>query len=156
MFEIIHTAITFMLFCLCLFLGYQHLKKFGYMQEFIRGSNQLVEYLYMGTRYRKKRGMKKIVLRGQRPFKVLVGFYLQVPVLHYAGFDYYGFAESDNAGVLVIETYFGKGSCLFQFYSNQNSDNNPIVVSSTEEDQNLRPTVSYPPHWYQRFLGFYG
>lgn len=136
---------------IALFLGSEFLEKFRFMRDFIQRSNQFVEWKYDGDR---TPGMYNIVLQGQRGFSMLVGFELAIPILGYKGFDYYGFVRSDSSGRVVISTYLGRGKAKFQFFVNCDLGANPVVVSSTNEDQTYFPDVTYPPHWYQR-LGFY-
>ncbi len=99
-----------------MFLGSEFLKKFGFMRDFIGDSNQMVVWHYRGLEGPKS-GMRNIVLHGEKPFCALVGFKLDIPVLGYSYFDYYGLVRSDDHGIAVISTY--------------------------------------PPHWYQKRLGFY-
>ena len=144
------SAIIF--FAIALFLGSEFLKKFGFMRSFIECSNQLVEWEYSGDR---KPGMYNIVMRGNAPFCALIGFRLNIPILKYSGFDYYGFVKSGENNVAVISTYLGKGACKFQFFANSDVTINQITATSSEEDQLLQPHSKNTPHWYQRF-GFYG
>lgn len=137
---------------IAVFLGTEFLKKFLFMRDFIRNTNQLVAWSYKGDR---ERGMYNIVLRGQKPFCALVGFRLEISILGYVGYDYYGFVCSNKNGVAVISTYLGKGDCDFQFLVTTDLDDNPISVSSSPVDQGLTPHEVYRPHWYQR-IGFYG
>lgn len=139
---------------IAIFLGFEFLKKFGFMRDFIKHSNQMVVWHYYGLGGRKP-GMRNIVLRAQKPFCALVGFKLDIPALGYTGFDYYGFVRSDANGVAVISTYMGGGACEFQFFVNMDLDVNPVTVTSDEDDQQFKAHSTYPPHWYQRF-GFYG
>jgi len=143
-----------MFFTVSLFLGKEMLKKFRFMWNFVKNSSQMVIWHHLGGKNFKP-GMFNIVLRGEKPFAVLVGFHLTIPLLKYKGFDYYGFVQSDENGVAVISTYLGKGACEFQFFVNTDLTSNLVVVTSNDEDQRLSPNVFYPPHWYQR-LGFYG
>lgn len=136
------------------FLGSEFLKKFRFMRDFISNSNQMVVWHYRGLEGRKP-GMRNIVLRGSKPFCALVGFKLDIPILGYSGFDYYGFVRSDDQGIAVISTYLGKGECEFQFFVNTDLDHSPVSATSSEDDQRLQPHSTYPPHWYQR-LSFYG
>lgn len=136
------------------FLGFELLKKFNFMRMFTKNSNQMVEWEYPGDKT-KKPGMRNIVLRGQRPFSVLIGFNLKISLIGHNGFDYYGFAQADEKHMVVISTYLGKKPCIFQFFVNTDLAHNHIGVSSNDWDQELNPDVSFPPHWYQR-LGFYG
>lgn len=144
------SALNFL--AIALFLGSELLKKFGFMQSFVQCSNQTVEWKYIGDR---KPGMYNIVLRGKTPFCALVGFKLHIPVLNYSGFDHYGFVKSDENNVAVISAYLGKGACEFQFFVNSDIKINQITITSSEEDQLLKPHSKFSPHWYQRF-GFYG
>ncbi|MBP6859150.1 MAG: hypothetical protein KBC69_00800 [Candidatus Magasanikbacteria bacterium] len=139
---------------LAIFLGREHLKKFGFMQDFVKRSDHLIVWRYEGSK--EKGRMANIVLRSSKPFCALVGFKLSIPLVGYSGFDYYGRVWSDDRGVAVISTYLGKGACDFQFLVNMDVRTNPVEVSSSEDDQVLRADEVYPPHWYQKWLGFYG
>jgi len=143
-------AIVFAL--IAIFLGKELLKKFGFMRDFVNNSNQEVTWNYGGD---DKPGMYNIVLRGEKPFCALVGFTLKIPFLGYEGFDYYGFVQSDQNGVAVISTYLGKGECEFRFFLNTDLEVDPVAVSSSDDDQELNPDSTYPPHWWQQ-LSFYG
>ncbi len=134
-----------------IFLGLEFKKKFGFMANFARNSNQLLIWKSWGS---KKPGMHNIILRGNRPFCALVGFQLNVPMFGMSGFDYYGFVKSNDQGVAVISTYIGKGECEFLFFVNTDLNHNSVVASSTERDQLHTPDVTYPPHWWQR-LGIF-
>ena len=147
-------VLTVVFASVAIFLGSEFLKKFGFMRDFISNSNQMVVWHYRGAEDRKS-DIRNIVLRGSKPFCVLVGFKLDIPILGYSGFDYYGFVRSDDQGVAVISTYLGKGECEFQFFVNTDVNHHPVTASSGEDDQQLQPHSVYPPHWYQRF-GFYG
>jgi len=151
---VLFIVMTVVFASIAIFLGSEFLKKFGFMRDFIKDSNQMVVWYYQGPEDRKP-GMYNIVLRGSKPFCALVGFKLNIPVLGYSGFDYYGFVRSDNHGVAVVSNYLGRGKCEFQFFVNTDLDINPITATASEDDQQLKPNSTYPPHWYQR-LGFYG
>ena len=122
------------------------------MKSFVEQSNQLVELKYKG---RLSPGMRNIVLSGNAPFRVLIGFKLRIPIIGYTGFDYYGEAESDENGAVVISTFIGKGPCVFQFFVNTDLSQNPIKAEAGCAEQSMTPDVVYPPHWYQKYLGFY-
>lgn len=149
---ILISILAVIFFIIAIFLGKEFLKKFGFMQNFIKNSDQMVVWKYIGD---KKPGMCNIVLRGKMPFCALIGFELGIPMLKYSGFDYYGFVKSDKNSVAVISTYLGKNACEFQFFLNTNITNNPITITSDEKDQLLQPNSKSKPHYYQR-IGFYG
>lgn len=139
------------------FFAREYLKKFGYMRDFIKYSNQKVVWVYSGLKGKGgKRGMRNIVLRGSKPFCVLVGFKLDIKAIRFSGFDYYGFVRSNEEGVAVISTFMGKGEVEFQFFVNTDLGVNPVQATSTDEDQLLKPDATYPPHFYQKWFGFYG
>ncbi len=148
-------VLTFVFFFIAVFLGSQHLKKFYHMQDFIESSNSLVSWYYPGPKTGKG-GMRNIVLHGKEPFSILVGFRLEIPLLGFSGFDHVGFASSNSNGLIVISQYLGRRPYWCQYMANTDLCNNPVTVTSTEEDQRLIPTNVYPPHWYQKHLGFYG
>lgn len=132
-----------------IFLAKEIFKKFSFMKQFIESSNQLVEWQYDGSF---KPGMQNIVIRGEKPFAVLIGFELKI--FGSLGFDYYGYVQSNEAGIAVISTYLGRTKTRFQFFVNCDLNQHQIHASSTDEDQALIPQAVYPPHWWQR-LGFY-
>lgn len=158
---IVATAFALSCFITVLFLGNEMKKKFRFMRDFVANSRSLLEFNYRGAReHGKEKGMHNVVIRAKTPFSVLVGFELTVPVLG-SGFDYYGFANAlrmENGAideyVAVISTYLGNGPCLFQFFLNCDVIGTDARVSSTDDDQKLKPVVTYPPHLIQK-LGFY-
>ena len=154
MYIIILIFINALLLLAVIFLVKEFLKKFKYMNKFIRNSKNLIVWNYGGNTS-PGLGLRKIALRGQKEFSILVGFELGIPLLDYSGFDYYGYVKSDRNNMVVFETYLGKNSSRFQFLCSTNLNDNPIAVSCSEKDQSLKPQASFPPHWFQR-LGFYG
>ena len=149
---ILISILTVIFFITTIFLGKEFLKKFSFMKNFVQSSNQMVVWKYSGD---KKPGMHNIVLRGKTPFCALIGFELGIPMLKYSGFDYFGFVKSGKNNIAVLSTYLGKNHCEFQFFLNTDITNNPIKITSNEEDQLLHPNSKSKPHWYQR-IGFYG
>lgn len=147
---IIVSVLCVVFFAIAVFLGTEMLKKFEFMRDFTRNTNQLVTWRHNGYR---QPGMYNIVLRGKKPFCVLIGFQLVITELGHVGYDHYGFLCSGNDSVVAFSTYLGKHSCNFQFLVSADLNDNPIVVTSSEDDQKLVPREVYPSHWYQR-LGF--
>lgn len=143
--------ITIILLIIAIFLGKELLKKFWFMQEFIRDSNQIITFEY---EWNKKSWMYNIVLRWEKPFSALIGFKLEIPILWYSWFDYYGFIKSDKNNTAILSTYLSKKPIQFKFMINSDLTNNNITVSSDDKDEILKPNKIFPPHWYQR-LGFY-
>jgi hypothetical protein len=158
---IVATAFAVCCFATVLFLGKEMFKKFRFMRDFVNNSRSLLELNYEGAKeYGWDKGMRNIVIRAKEPFSVLVGFELTAPVFG-TGFDYYGFTNArrlengiNDEYVAVISTYLGNGPCLFQFFLNCDAVTTDARVSTTDDDQKLKPAVVYPPHLYQR-LGFY-
>jgi len=70
----------------------------------VNNSNQSIVWHYDSTK-RKTTGMRNIVLRGEHQFAVLVGFQLKVPWKDKSGFDYYGYVNSTEDGVAVVDLY---------------------------------------------------
>jgi len=98
-------------------------------------------------------GMRKMVLRADRPFHVILGFRLKI--LSYEGFDPFVSITSDERGLAVVELYLSKGAVEFIFIADQ--ANLKIQTSISEEDQILKvPSKQKPvkPHWWQR-VGLY-
>ncbi len=139
-------------------LASEHKKKFDFMAQFIESaSEQVVVYRYIGAQSPDDRGMRNIVLVGRTPFTVLVGFELEYPLLGGSGFDYYGFVQSyemHGDHVAVIRTFLGTGLTTFQFLVNRPCGD--VVVKTGGDSERLTPGGTYPPHWYQKYLGFYG
>ncbi|MFA6272164.1 MAG: hypothetical protein WC693_03575 [Patescibacteria group bacterium] len=127
------------------------LKKFSFVKNFVQHSNQAIVWKYSGDR---KPGMYNIVLRGSVPFCTLVSFDLNIPIIRYSGFDCYAFVESSENHTAIVSTYLGKGAREFQFLVNTDTNINPIIITSSEEDQTLQPDSVSKPHWYQR-VGLY-
>jgi hypothetical protein len=100
--------------------------------------------------------MRNIVLRANGRFTALVGFRLQISMIGNNMLDHYAFVKSDEHGVAVVETYCGRGPCTFEFVVGSMTNIDLPTVTSTEEDQTLDPHVVCSPHWYQKWLGFYG
>ncbi len=135
------------LFSIVLFFIVEYKKKFKFMNEFITSSDQMVVYKHKGPK--QSYGQKNIVLTGKKPFSVLVGFDMKFPFIGIVGYDYYGFATSDNQNKIVINSFLGTGSADIKFFVNKNIKDNPVSVSSTKEDQKLKPTVTFKKHWFQ-------
>lgn len=148
----ITVVVALLLVAAVVFLAREHLKKFNFMRQFVRHSHQSLAWEYPGAA---SGAMRNVALRGQQPFAVLIGFHLNISWLGYRGFDYYGYVESDKNNIAVFATYLGKNPCRFQFLTTTDVRRNPLIISSTEDDQQLTPQATYMPHWFQR-LGFFG
>ncbi len=139
---------------IAIFLGKEMVKKFNIMHNFTHDSELLHGWWYPGAQNAGYGpGMRNIVLTStrQRRFGALLCFKLKLPWLP-VGLDWYGMVWSDDEGRAVFSTYLGRGSCSFQFLI---GSADIITASSTEADQKLKPTATFPPHWWQR-LGIYG
>lgn len=141
-----------LLILLSVFLATELLKKFKFLQSFIRNSERLLTW-NSAPKPDAKPGMYNIVLQGTEPFRVLIGFDLQIPLIRYTGFDVYGYLESDSEHRIVFSTFLGRKPVEFQFLADVRA--NGITVSSTESDQALIPSETYPPHWFQK-IGIFG
>ncbi len=148
--------ITF--FLLSLFFGKELLKKSGFLKQFNGedGWFRTVALRYPGG---KKGAMKRITLRGKYPFKVLVGFELEIlnkPV----GIDWFGVAQSitqDNRDQEVtILTWMGKKPVKFILMIKSSNRTQKVGVEMSLKDvpKDSSATVICPPHFYQK-LGFY-
>ncbi len=135
-----------------IFLVKEMLKKFGFMRKFVKSSHLLEDFHYYGLSKngKVKPGMRIIVLKSkdEKKFSVLIGFKLKI--FGKVGFDYYGYVESNNLGMVVISTYLGKSPVDFQFFKNNDVDVKVCISNNT----NLIPQVTYPPHFWQR-LGIF-
>lgn len=144
------------------FLGNEHLKKFKINYDFFISQPSLCTHLrwyYHGSaKHGHEPGMRTVVLRykkdvpkeNRRAFQAKIGFQFDSDRI-----DFYGYAYSKDNIELVFSTYLGKGVCSFVFETNLLLADELLEVSSTEEDQQLTPSATYPPHWWQR-LGFFG
>lgn len=153
LYSILATALVLLFTGVATFLALELRKKFGYMQQFMKGATGVLVREHHGSN---TPGMAQIVLTWDHPFKVLIGFDLVLPIVGSVGFDYYGFAESRPEGgahVIVIETYLGKKAATFKFLMNHM----PPIGNSPRVDEKrageLQPTATYKPHWYQAHLG---
>lgn len=128
----------------CMFLTKELFKKFRFVQNFIEGSNRLVKWEYPGSKHP---GMHNLVLRSQGnvEFRVLVGF--EMMILRKRYYLPYGFVES-RGGIAIINTFLGRGKCLFLFYVNTDKK---VIVTSYEDDQLIvpGPGATFKPHWWQ-------
>ena len=108
---IILTILATVFFLIGCFLGRELLKKFKSIEQFKEGDGyfQNLTYSYPGNQ---KGTMRNIVLRGSKPFKVLVGFDLIIPILKYHGTDWYGDTEAvlttSGEYLAVISTWMAK------------------------------------------------
>lgn len=135
-----------------IFLATELLKKFKFLQSFTKNSERLIAWNYQPEPGAKP-GMYNVVLQGSAPFRVLVGFELQIPLIRYSGLDVYGYLASDSEHRIVFSTFLGKKPVEFQFLANV--DASTVSVSSSASDQALVPFETYPPHWFQK-IGFFG
>lgn len=146
-----------LLLAVAIFLGLQMIKKLSLMSRFAYVSGTIVAWQWQGAAWlNMKPHMRNIVLRAHGRFTALVGFRLRIRGIGSGMLDYYEFVESDPDGVAVVQTYCGRNPCTFEFVVGPLTNIEPPTVSSTEEDQGLTPKVVCPPHWYQKWLGFYG
>jgi hypothetical protein len=134
-------------------------KKFRFIGGLVNGTPAMVMYRFPGAKkMRMTPGMYNIVLRSAegKPFRALVAMKFEFPLIGQAGsVDPYGFVKSSPNGVAVVATWLGNGSCDFVFVINKKDGSTTHVVASCDAtDQDLRPNVTYPPHWFQR-LGFW-
>ena len=140
---------------IAIFLGKELVKKFSIMHNFTRNSTLLHGWWYPGAQAAGygPPGMRNVVLTSteRRRFEALLCFKLKLPWLP-VGLDWYGMVRSDEGGRAVFSTYLGRGSCSFQFLTNEDDI---ITATSTDDNQKLKPTATFPPHWWQR-LGIYG
>lgn len=136
-----------------IWLANEHVKKFRMMADFMAGADNLVTYRYAGPSVTGGAGMRNVVLRGRKPFSALVGFRFTVPLAGDLGSDFYGIVRSNEHGVAVISTYLGHRPADFLFLLNSDLTSNPVIASSTDTDQDMKPHVVFPPHLVQR-LGF--
>lgn len=147
---------TVIFFSTSVFLGKEMMKKFGFMNKFIKNSENVKEFFWPGAnKLGLPKGMRNILIVWDYPFEVLIGFDLVVPGFG-SGYDYYGQSASvfvNGRHEAIISIYLGNGEGPTKFFFNRNVDEN-LKISCNKEDQDKKPHVVYPPHWWQR-LGFW-
>jgi len=140
-----------------IFLGKEMLKKFRLLDRFTdkEGYIRKVVFHWPGS---KRKGMQNIVLEADCPFQVLVGFKLEIPLLHFAGTDWFGVCSSRRdrgTDYAVISTFLWKKPVEFRFLINSlNPEIHVRTVPPNFTTAHLEPTAVCPPHFYQR-LGRY-
>lgn len=137
------------LIILSIFLTKELLKKFRFMKSFFHSCPYTTSRHYDGKRIP---DMYNIVFKSEKPFSLLVGFELNIPIINYSGYDPYGFVSSWDTHQIVISTYLGKEAIDFQFFTS--IDPKYITISSTKKDQELSADITYPPHRRQRLWIF--
>ncbi|MFA5128263.1 MAG: hypothetical protein WC457_04700 [Patescibacteria group bacterium] len=131
------------------------MKKQQFLRIFAATHNPApVEFFHKGARFGgKPRGMRNIVLRGEEPFNIMIGFWLKAPIFG-EGFYCYNRAESRYANgtgqhIAVVNTHFGNKPVLFQFLLDRKVAGG-VHVTSSDEDQTLAPSSISKRHFFQR------
>lgn len=149
-------ATTIIFFALALFLGREMLRKFRQHILFTSSPGYISKWIYSWPGGAKPK-MRNMVLKGKKPFKVLVGFELVIPLLRFRGIDWYGFVEAEkqtNGDYLtVISTFMWKKPVEFPLLVNAEQKDD-VELLPVADGQSLAPHLICPPHLYQR-LGFY-
>lgn len=130
-----------------IFLAKDFLKKMIFITQFSE-LDRVVIYLSQRGPYPRKPGMYNIVLRGQKPFQSLIG--LKLSLLGFSIFCPFGFVQSDKKNRVVIRIYISRGKSTFWFLLNEKKKWSNVEVSSSDEDQDLKPDFTQSPHWWQR------
>ena len=114
------------------------------LRVFIEKTHYGVSYTYPGM---KTPGTRNIVLRGERPFIALVAD---------QRFHVYGQVESNELSEAVISVYIGSDLTTFQFLMDRDQEQNPVKVTSSENDQKLEATLVCRPIWWrlQKAFGY--
>ena len=154
------TTIVFL--SLAVFLGKEILKKFRLFDQFMTeqsiSSSGYIKKVYFDWTGEKKKGMRNIALEADCPFKVLVGFRLKIPLLHFEGTDWFGVGSSKRdrgTDYVIISTFLWKKPVEFCFYiKSLNPEVHVKVVPPQFATAKLKADIVCPPHIYQR-LGFY-
>lgn len=135
------------------FFGKELLKKFEFVKNYTEEASGVNHWHYPGAKASgREPGMYNVVIQGEEPFAVLVGFEISPPLIKdYQGVDWFGFARSDRADRVVLSIYLGEKACDFIFLNSKGNEN--LEITSAKEEQKLSPQAEYPPHWFQK-VGF--
>lgn len=150
-------SVSVILLIISIFLGKELLKKFKFHDSFTssNGYIQNIKYYWIGTTDKPR--MRNIILKGNKPFKVLIGFKLEIALLKFEGTDWFGLSTAKRAQdgnyYSVISTWMGRNDSEFHLLTNSNFKNNIIKIVQVKKI-NLKPDVACLPHWYQK-IGFY-
>ena len=140
---------TLLLLILSGFTIKELLKKFRFMKSFFQSCPYTTNRHYDGKR---TPSMYNIVFTSDKPFSLLVGFELKMPIINYSWYDPYGFVSSWDKHQIVISTYLWKEAIDFQFFTS--IDPKYITNTTKKKDQELSPDISYPPHRRQKLWFF--
>jgi hypothetical protein len=85
----------------------------------------------------------------------VLGFdFFQLPFLKGVRVDPFGHSESkrclDGKYRVVFNTYVGKRPVEFRFSLRKSKENQVIKLEQFITSQKLDPTLTTPPHWFQR------
>lgn len=134
---------------LSVFLGKELLKKFRLQEQFEakEGYCYKIIYHYLGGKDKAK-GMRTIVLTGEKPFEFLVGF--KFPL---GGTDWFAVGESfpcdSEYHLAALSTYLARGPVEFRFLIKTRDSEN--IVFLEEREIAFAPNVVAHPHFFQRW-----
>ena len=150
-------AATVAFFFLAIFLGKEMLEKFRLLDRFTNKEGYIKKVVFHWPGSTEK-DMKNIALEADCPFQILIGFKLEIPLLRFAGTDWFGICSSRRdrgTDQAVISTFLWKRPVEFSFLVNSlNPEIHVRIVPPNFTTAHLEPDVTCPPHLYQR-LSFY-
>ncbi|MDD5145151.1 MAG: hypothetical protein PHW72_03460 [Candidatus Pacebacteria bacterium] len=143
-------VVAVIVFFISLTLWTELRKKFKFQEIFEKtdGYVRKMTYPYAGG---KKGAMERIIIRGEAPFEVLIGF--KFP---FGGTDWFGYGKSRKEGddyYVVVSTWMAKRSVEFRFAvkSSSRDDAEHIIFDEIRAAKNgLPPDIVCPPHIFQR------
>ncbi|HBU28054.1 TPA: hypothetical protein DEB00_02985 [Candidatus Uhrbacteria bacterium] len=164
---------------LAIWIANEMRKKFMFMDDFRRDAGNMACDFWIEAmtslhgqkdRAGRKPGMNTFQLQADVAFTTLVGFKLVVPQWtrplfralcgRDSGFDYYGRVSSsstiiDGRHTAYVTTWFGKNQCRFRFLSSTRGVKitllkEPVFTYRLDDAHGV-----YPPHFYQKWLGWY-
>ena len=147
-------AISVTLLLTAVFFGKELLKKFRFHDQFTDSDGyiqKIIDYWPGGKPFK----MQKVALQSNKPFKALIGFKLEIPLIKFKGTDWYGFADArlvNGKWLAVFSTYLGKHPIENRFFVNKPDPNEIVQVVPQSEVEDLEPDTVCKPHWYQRLL----
>lgn len=136
-------------------------------KRFAEGNASVIAWEYPGSEAMGiKPGMHNVVLFSEgpfwgndtsmpttkAPFKVQVGRLLDIWFFTISGLDYFKEGTAQNPNSFVLSTYLGKKPVSFRFQTNSSTS---VKVTSTLEEQHMKPDVICLPHFWQKYFGWW-
>jgi hypothetical protein len=129
------------------FLISEHLKKFRFLGEHIRQSNNTITWQSPAV----TSGMYQVMLTNipDHITTILIGFDITIPFIGSSGVDPFG-QISVQDGTIVFACYLGREVVTFRFLTNAPIEEGKVYIKCTPEDPSALETIRFLPHWWQR------